>query len=68
MSFSLEEAFNCIYDLLCGVYNMHSVGIIHSDLSTNNIMVDKHNVFHIIDLGFSQWLGENIHWGTPSML
>jgi serine/threonine protein kinase len=50
--YAKEFIFGCINSL----YSLHCLGIIHSDLKTNNIMV-KNNCVYIIDFGISFFAG-----------
>jgi len=64
--FTVDEALNCLHDLLCGLRSIHTADLIHSDICTNNVMVSELNIYQFIDFGFTQCLDENMHWGTPT--
>jgi serine/threonine protein kinase len=51
------ELAKCIlFQLLLSLYNAHSVGIIHSDIKPDNILINEDNEIALIDWGLSQFL------------
>uniref|UniRef100_A0A7E5A1H6 Protein kinase domain-containing protein n=1 Tax=Panagrellus redivivus TaxID=6233 RepID=A0A7E5A1H6_PANRE len=65
-----------IYNTLCGVEYLHTRGIIHRDLSMNNIMTDEYGFAKIIDFGLSREPSANrdntkgqatVHYRAPEL-
>lgn len=53
----LLKIYNILfYKISDCIYFIHSLGIVHSDLSTGNIMIDKYNNVKLIDFGLSKYL------------
>ena len=43
-----------LLQIIEGVQSLHSAGVLHCDLSHNNVIIDEKNRVKIIDLGISQ--------------
>jgi eukaryotic-like serine/threonine-protein kinase len=61
--------------ILDGVAAIHSAGLVHGDLKSDNILIGKHDRVTIIDFGLARapattpsWLGENVLSGTPEYM
>ena len=53
----LLKIYNILfYNISECIYFIHSLGIVHSDLSNANIMIDKYNNVKLIDFGLSKYL------------
>ena len=46
-----------LYQILCGIYHMHSAEVIHRDLKPNNLFVNKTCELKIGDLGLARKVG-----------
>lgn len=55
----IEFFRDIFYYLIKGMNTLHSSGIFHSDLKSENIMIDKNNFPKFIDFGLSQFLEIN---------
>lgn len=54
-SFSVnQEYLNLIWQISCGLADIHSHGIIHRDIKPGNIKIDSEGVVKIIDFGLSR--------------
>jgi len=51
-----QTKMSILYDVSLGLQYLHAQGIIHRDLSSNNILLDKHLVAKIADLGVAKAL------------
>lgn len=49
------EAVNMLFPVMTALMHIHSVGIIHCDISADNIMLDEHQHCRLIDLGAARW-------------
>ena len=56
----ISEAIKIVNDICLGVKAMHSEGIIHTDLSTRNILINEMGVIKIADFGLSENLKKGI--------
>lgn len=43
-----------LYNILCGLYTLHSSNVIHRDLKPSNILINKENDVKICDFGLSR--------------
>lgn len=59
-----------IYELLLGLYYIHSANILHRDLKTQNVLLanksQQYEVMKISDLGFTRCMGDNFQ-NEPKM-
>lgn len=54
-SYSLnDEYLNIIWQISCGLTDIHSQGIIHRDIKPGNIKIDTEGVIKILDFGLSR--------------
>jgi serine/threonine protein kinase len=63
--------YNIFSDLLCGLKEIHKKGVIHGDLSVNNIIVNKKGEVRIIDFegAFLEWYSKKlIPFYTPGFV
>lgn len=71
--FNLQESemISIFYDILIGVKQMHSLGVVHLDLKPNNLLVRKDGRILIGDFGFSEDIasGKQLYkcTGTPGV-
>jgi serine/threonine protein kinase len=60
-----------IYDLLCGVREIHNRSIVHIDLKPNNLLLQANGHLVLTDFGFSKQINTtkslNICAGTPGV-
>lgn len=49
-----EKYLNVIWQISCGLSDIHSHNIIHRDIKPNNIKIDKEGVVKILDFGLSR--------------
>ncbi|KAG1752800.1 kinase-like domain-containing protein [Suillus lakei] len=52
-----RKKMTLIKDIINGLAFLHSLGIVHGDLTTNNIMLDDNELALLIDFGLSHVLG-----------
>lgn len=69
----IERALTIIDQILSGLSHAHQQGIMHLDLSPENIMIDENNMARIMDFGLSRHTGhifknEGKVTGTPRYL
>lgn len=53
-TFTISEVVNIICQLCNGIKYIHNAGIIHRDMTPNNIIIDKNGTAKIIDMGISR--------------
>ena len=56
-----KEIVNLLYQLACGVCDIHDHGHIHRDLKPHNIRVDSEGILKIFDFGLSREVGKDDH-------
>ncbi len=61
--YNKKNIFKCI---CLGLYDLHSIGILHSDIKPGNIMVKDENRAVLIDTGFSKVFEANRHFDIRS--
>ena len=54
---SKDECRIFIFQMLEGLYNIHSYGILHNDIKASNIMLDIYDNIKYIDFGLSKFIG-----------
>lgn len=59
-NYSEEHIEVLVYNLLCSVKYLHSVGVLHRDIKPSNIMVTPECTVRICDFGLSRSFEENI--------
>lgn len=61
-----------LWQVSCGLSEIHKAGIIHRDIKPANIMLDSSGVIKILDFGLSRNQGEDAHTvsriGTPAFM
>ena len=58
-SFLFEERMDILYQLVTGIDFLHSQGLEHGDLHTNNFLINKYGRVRIIDFGEATLLSES---------
>lgn len=53
--FPEHETIKCMLDFMCGYRYIRSMGIIHGDIKTKNILVDFDGNYKLADFGLSQY-------------
>mmetsp|Transcript_33678 Transcript_33678/g.52035 ORF Transcript_33678/g.52035 Transcript_33678/m.52035 type:complete len:94 (-) Transcript_33678:889-1170(-) len=56
---SQDHVILVLYNLLCGLKYLHSMGIIHRDIKPSNILINKDCQIKICDLGLARTLPES---------
>ncbi len=64
----LPETLRIMRQIASGLYALHSMGILHRDLSTNNIMLTASGDAKILDLGLALDIGRLASTETQGML
>lgn len=54
-----------LYNILCGIYGIHSANILHRDLTPSNILIDNEMNVKICDFGLARGLEEDHKMSTP---
>ena len=72
-SFSADTSYlKTLWQISCGLAEIHSSGIIHRDIKTNNIRIDVDNVVKILDFGLARPEGSEAKTisiiGTPGYM
>lgn len=52
---SLEDRLRIAKDVATVFHYMHSLGIVHRDLKSHNILVDEHNNIKVCDFGLARF-------------
>jgi serine/threonine protein kinase len=55
VTLSLEERLRIAKDVAVVFLYMHSLGIVHRDLKSHNILVDEHNNIKVTDYGLARF-------------
>lgn len=67
-----DEFLKVIWQISCGLSEIHKAGIIHRDIKPSNIILDKDGVAKILDFGLSRNSGVDAHTisaiGTPTFM
>ena len=54
-SFAAGRSYlNILWQIACGLHDIHKAGVIHRDIKPNNILLDKEGVVKIIDFGLAR--------------
>lgn len=72
-SFSPDVIFlKTLWQIACGLSDVHSEGVIHRDIKPNNIRLDEEGVIKILDFGLSRAVGAEAKTvsiiGTPGFM
>lgn len=67
-----KQYLNTLWQIACGLVEIHRVGIIHRDIKPNNIRVNADGVIKILDFGLARNKGEEAKTrsiiGTPGFM
>jgi LIM domain kinase 1 len=55
MSLSVEERLRIARDIALTFHYMHSLGIVHRDLKSHNVLVDQNNNIKLCDFGLARF-------------
>lgn len=55
VNLSVEERLRIAKDVATVFHYMHSLGIVHRDLKSHNILVDEHNNIKVCDFGLARF-------------
>ncbi len=67
-TFSTKEAISFMKQMLSGLAEAHSQGVVHRDLKPQNIMVDESGVLRIMDFGIARTADTATLTGTGEMM
>lgn len=56
---SVQEYLKILYQIISGISDIHSQGLIHRDIKPNNMKVDQANIIKIFDFGLARFSGQN---------
>jgi hypothetical protein len=59
VAFTFNKKIDILLDVARGMQYIHSQGLIHRDIKTSNILLDKHYTAKICDLGHSRMVSTN---------
>lgn len=73
VNLSLEERLRIAKEVALVFHYMHSLGIVHRDLKSHNVLVDEHNNIKLCDFGLARFkadLGKGTMQfaGTPAYM
>ena len=58
-SISEPEYLKILYQIICGICDIHAQGLIHRDIKPNNMKFDQSNIIKIFDFGLARFSGKN---------
>jgi BR serine/threonine kinase len=69
-------ALSLFREIIYGLDYMHSIGICHRDLKTENLLLDEYDHILIADFGFARWMRSNLaetscgspHYTAPEVI
>lgn len=54
-SFGIDDRYlHCLWQVACGLTDVHDAGVVHRDIKPSNIRVDQEGVVKILDFGLSR--------------
>ncbi|MFM5338785.1 serine/threonine-protein kinase [Aeromonas enteropelogenes] len=56
---SVEDKLKKLWQIACGLNDIHSAGIIHRDIKPSNIRLDENNIIKILDFGLARTSGDD---------
>jgi len=54
-----EEYLKILYQIICGIADIHASNLIHRDIKPNNMKFDQSNIIKIFDFGLARFAGQN---------
>jgi BR serine/threonine kinase len=71
-----QNAMGLFREIVYGLDYMHSIGICHRDLKTENLLLDEYDHILIADFGFARWMRSNLaetscgspHYTAPEVI
>ncbi|MGH9334645.1 MAG: protein kinase domain-containing protein, partial [Vicinamibacteria bacterium] len=67
-TFTAKEAISCMKQILSGLSEAHSQGVIHRDLKPHNVMVDQEGLLRIMDFGIARTADTATLTGSDEMM
>ena len=65
---TLEEALDIVYQIARGLQHLYNGNIVHRDITSNNIIIDKNGTPKILDMGLAVSLSQNNGEGRQTKL
>lgn len=56
---TIDDYLKILYQIICGISDLHDQDLIHRDIKPNNIKLDQSNIIKIFDFGLARFTGRN---------
>lgn len=57
---SIDAALSYLVDAAKGIEHAHQNKVLHRDIKPSNLMIDKHGLVKVLDLGLAKFVGEHV--------